>query len=318
MARVRFFGPAPLQTTAKMIYTCPPLTTTTLFELIVSNPTNATQTFTLSIGTDSAGDRVYSSVPVAAKSQFSKKCMYVLAPGDLIQASASSSSVVMVLSGNEDRMGPYSYSTTFPGTENPISEGGNWTTDSGLGQANMLTSGGLAFGTDIGGGPTGDSAAILTGFWPPDMTLTTTLHKSSPVSFQECELLFRASIGASALQGYEYFLEEGGQYLSLVKRLGSNGGVEGVDYIYLVEIFPLGSVPANGDVLSGTLQDNTFTAKYNGATIWVHDIRLDKNGATVSTFTSGSVGIGSDGPTGGGAYTPSNWCFADFSAVPAS
>src|SRR5262249_45748237 len=42
-----------------------------------------------------------------------------------------------------------SYSTTFPLTENPISEGGSWTNGgaTGLGWANVQTTPGLSFGT---------------------------------------------------------------------------------------------------------------------------------------------------------------------------
>jgi hypothetical protein len=213
-----------------------------------------------------------------------------------------------------------SFSTTFSLTESPISEGGAWT-NSGLGQTNINTSSGLAVGTYnvVGGGPTGDSAAILTGTWPADVTVSVTIHKASGTeSFQEAEILLRAAAGASAIRGYEVFVEQGGLYLDMVRRNGTNGGVEDTDYTFLVKNHALGLTPADGDVFSATIIGNTVTAKWNGSTIWTHDISIKHDGTTgLSTYNSGSVGIGYDGATGSFTPDPSKWCFTDFSVAPA-
>lgn len=206
------------------------------------------------------------------------------------------------------------YSTNFPLSETPISENGIWT-NSGLGQSNIVSASGEAYGTYVaaGGGATGDSAAILTGNWPANMSVSVTLSKSAGTQdFQEVEILLRAAAGASALRGYECFLEQRGQYLALVKRLGSNGGVEGTDYIYLIQSFPVTS-PNNGDVFTAQIVGNFITAYLAGVLIWTHDITKDKNNTTVSTYDNGSVGIGFDGNTGS---TESKWGYSSFSAVP--
>jgi hypothetical protein len=207
-----------------------------------------------------------------------------------------------------------SYSTSFPLSETPLSEGGVWT-NSGLGQTNVVSAAGEAYGTSsaAGGGATADSAAILSGSWPANMSVSTVLKKvSGTVDFQEVEMLFRCAAGSTALRGYECFLEQRGQYLSLVKRLGTNGGVEGVDYIFLVDVFPVTS-PNDGDEFKATIQGNVFTAYLAGSLIWTHDITKDKNGTAVSTYNDGSVGIGFDGP-GGGGYADSKWGFKSFTA----
>lgn len=210
---------------------------------------------------------------------------------------------------------PFSFATSFPLSETPISENGIWT-NSGLGQSNVVSAAGSAYGTSsaAGGGTTGDSAAILIQSVPANVQISTVLKKvSGTVDFQEVELLFRAAAGATALRGYECFLEQRGQYLSLVKRLGSNGGVEGVDYVILHETFSV-TTPNDGDVFRATLVGNICTAFLAGVQIWTHDITKDKNNSTVTTYNSGSIGIGFDGP-GSGGYTDSKWGFKSFSAA---
>lgn len=210
---------------------------------------------------------------------------------------------------------PFSYSTTFPNTETPILESGRWT-NSGLGQTNVVSAAGLAYGTSsaAGGGSTADSAAILSTPVPANVSVTTILHKgTSLASFQEVEILLRASAGATALQGYEVFLEQGGMYLACVRRNGSNGGVAGVDYTFLVN-GPTVATPNDGDEFKAMIVGNTIKAYLAGSLIWTHDIGLDSTGATIATIDSGSIGIGFDGP-GGGGYTDSKWGFSRFSAV---
>src|SRR6185312_4061031 len=84
-----------------------------------------------------------------------------------------------------------SYTTTFPLTENPISEGGNWIdgqTD-GLDWHDMSTTPGLAIGHQSGSSYT-DGTALLTGSWGPTQTAEAVVHASSPQDdcYQEVEL----------------------------------------------------------------------------------------------------------------------------------
>jgi hypothetical protein len=70
MSRVakRLYGPALIATGPTTVYTVPALTKTILRHLHLSNPSGSIVTFTLSIGADAAGTRLWSaySIPAAA------------------------------------------------------------------------------------------------------------------------------------------------------------------------------------------------------------------------------------------------------------
>ena len=71
------------------------------------------------------------------------------------------------------RRGSGSYSTNFPLTENPISEGGNWVAGQSRRKVNLWgdirTNGTIAFGVSEPT-PYGIRLAILTGPWGPNQT----------------------------------------------------------------------------------------------------------------------------------------------------
>src|SRR6267154_1724242 len=101
-----------------------------------------------------------------------------------------------------------SYSTTFPLTENPISEGGIWTNGKAVGidWSNVRTTAGLAFGTQTGFDGLNDSIAVLHGTWRPNQTATATVHTVNQQSggvFEEVELLLRFTIAGDNATGYE-------------------------------------------------------------------------------------------------------------------
>src|SRR5208337_935597 len=86
--------------------------------------------------------------------------------------SPSDSLTVTATSGN-------SYTTNFPLTENPISEGGRWINGGtvGLDWTNVRTTPGLAFGTELSTSTNDDdSAAVLSGTWGPNQTVTAAVH----------------------------------------------------------------------------------------------------------------------------------------------
>src|ERR1051325_3674641 len=71
----------------------------------------------------------------------------------------------------------FTYSTSFPLTENPISEGGKWINGGAAGGnlwGNVQTTPGMAFGVSE---PTqfGDPTAVLTGTWAPDQSAEATI-----------------------------------------------------------------------------------------------------------------------------------------------
>src|ERR1700759_2669448 len=106
-----------------------------------------------------------------------------------------------------------SYTTSFPATENPISESGMWINGgtTGVNWTDVQTTPGLAFGTMPGDGSGvavyADSTAVLAGSWGPDQTPTATLFISNgselPGLFEECELRLRTTIQAGSITGYE-------------------------------------------------------------------------------------------------------------------
>src|ERR1700733_9998746 len=78
-----------------------------------------------------------------------------------------------------------SYSTSFPLTENPISEGGKWIngTTVGLDWNNVYTSGGFAGGVGPSSTTYADPAAILAGSWGPNQTVQATVRVSTPGAY---------------------------------------------------------------------------------------------------------------------------------------
>src|ERR1700747_86690 len=112
------------------------------------------------------------------------------------------------------------YSTTFPATENPISEGGHWTSGSAAGTCgghpcyyDIRTTGGkpgYAFGT-MPSPPPGadDSTAILTGTWGLNQTVTATVHIPNYTA-GELEIRLRSSLYPGGLSyGYEVNFAQG-------------------------------------------------------------------------------------------------------------
>jgi len=88
------------------------------------------------------------------------------------------------------------YSTTFPLTENPISESSQWTTGKavGLDWSDVRTTPGLAFGTQNGSTNYNDSLAVLKGTWAANQSATATVHtlnQQSGNTFEEVEILLR-------------------------------------------------------------------------------------------------------------------------------
>jgi hypothetical protein len=178
------------------------------------------------------------------------------------------------------------YSTTFPLTENPISEGGNWINGKavGLDWANVRTTPGLAFGTQTGSAGYNDSIAILAGTWSSNQTATATVHtvnQQSGNTFEEVELLLRFSISAHSATGYEVLFAcrppgDGARYVQIVRWNGPLG-----DWTLLDARAGPGIVDA--DRIKATIVGDTITLYVNDVEIFhVHD----------STYASGSPGMG--------------------------
>lgn len=104
MARTpkRLAGPATVSNAAATKYTVPALTTTLVRHIHVSNPSGSPVTFTLSIGADAAGTRLFDAYTIAANSVLDHYCYHVLAAAEIIQALAGTTTVLtLTISGDE-------------------------------------------------------------------------------------------------------------------------------------------------------------------------------------------------------------------------
>lgn len=98
----RFFGPAQLTNAAATKYTCPALTVAVIRRMRVSNPTGGAVTFTLSIGADAAGTRLYDGVSIPAGGALDIWGPFSLAATEIVQSFAgANTSLVLEIDGTE-------------------------------------------------------------------------------------------------------------------------------------------------------------------------------------------------------------------------
>ncbi|HKV75110.1 MAG TPA: Ig-like domain-containing protein [Gemmatimonadales bacterium] len=203
------------------------------------------------------------------------------------------------------------YSTTFPLTELPVSEGGNWVngfTD-GKQWSDVQTTPGLAFGRQQidWARSYSDGTALLTGTWAANQQATATVFSTGPAPdnyYQEVELRLRSNITANSNTGYEISFKvssNSSAYLIVVRWNGAWG-----DFTYL----PGGGSGSqwgvkNGDVVSATIIGNQISVYKNGVLVTT---------STDNTYTSGAPGIGFN-LEAAGAGTNSNYGFSSFSAA---
>lgn len=99
----RLVGPKTLETSTTAQYNSTGKTVSIL-EVHLSNPTTADINFTMSIGADAAGTRLFDAFPVPAASVMTLPCFKVLVTGDganAICAHASAAGLVATISGVE-------------------------------------------------------------------------------------------------------------------------------------------------------------------------------------------------------------------------
>lgn len=184
---------------------------------------------------------------------------------------------------------PRIYTTRFPLTENPVSEGGQWVNgrQEGLDWADVRTRAGFAFGTESGTAQGAarydDSTALLTGVWGPDQMAQATVRAANPNEkiYEEVELRLRSALSAHKATGYEILfrcLKTDNAYAEIVRWNGPLG-----DFTYLIQARGAQYGVADGDVVKATIVGNAITAYING----VQMLR-----ATDDTYASGSPGIG--------------------------
>lgn len=108
MSRIakRLHGPALVTNVATTKYTVPTVTKTVVRHIHVQNPSGSPVDFTLSIGTDAAGTRIFDGFPIAADAVLDHFGIYVLEAAEIIQALAGTTNVVtLTIDGDEIVLG---------------------------------------------------------------------------------------------------------------------------------------------------------------------------------------------------------------------
>ena len=175
------------------------------------------------------------------------------------------------------------YSTSFSGTENPISESGNWINGLvvGLDWQDVQKTPGLAFGDAATPSGYSDPTAIVAGAWGPNHYVETVIYNNiSGGDVGEFEIRLRTTITAHSITGYELLWDSSGTF-QLVRW---NGPVEDFTLLSGTLHSAFGS-PVTGDVFKGDVgSDNQIRIYKNGV--------LKYTGDADSTYTTGSPGIG--------------------------
>jgi hypothetical protein len=211
------------------------------------------------------------------------------------------------------------YTTTFPLTENPISEAGQWAGGSTAGGnlwGDVRTTPGFAYGVSE---PTsyGDPTAILQGTWGPNQTVSATVKiNTTPTGncCHEAEVRLRNTISPSTITGYEVYcsVNRDNPYCHIASWGGPNGAWVNME----------ASSPAiylrDGDVLKGTVTGTnpvTITMFVNGSQV----ITVKDSGTY--TFSDGKhYGPWPSGKPGLGFFdnVDNNWSRFGFSSFTAS
>jgi hypothetical protein len=208
------------------------------------------------------------------------------------------------------------YSTSFPATENPISEGGNWINGAatGVSWGNVQTKPGLVFGTIVNGDPPyNDSIAVLTGVWGQNQAVqgTVNINATDSSSQAEVELHLNTTITENNITGYEldFSVLSGNPYIVIVRW---NGPLNSFCYINTGSTCSSPkSVPVaihNGDVVSATNVNGLITVYVNG---------VSEATATDTTYTGGSPGVGFWN-VGGNTGDLAHYGFSEFTATDGS
>lgn len=104
MARylANLYGPAQVATGPATVYTVPAARSWLMRHIHLSNPSGSAVTFTLSIGADAVGTRVFGAVSIAANSVIDYWGMWFMPTGTIVQLSAGTNNVLVVTIGGEE------------------------------------------------------------------------------------------------------------------------------------------------------------------------------------------------------------------------
>src|SRR5258708_18300103 len=197
----------------------------------------------------------------------------------------------------ESQVVSHAYTTTFPLTENPISEEGEWINGKavGLNWADVRNNPGLAFGTESGTNGYDDSTALLTGNWGSDQTAEATVHtvNQNDNIYDDVELRLRSSLSARSATGYEINFRCSKTASAYTQIVRWNGPLGNFTYITAAQGQQYGV--ANGDVVKATIKGDVITAYINGKQVLqVTDKKFSAGNPGMGFFLQGASGGNSD------------------------
>ena len=190
------------------------------------------------------------------------------------------------------------YTTHFPLTEAPVSEGGNWINGrtTGLDWADISTTPGLAIGLESGFTGYDDATALLTGAWGSNQMATATVYTTNRISgdvYEEVEIRLRSSLSAHNCSGYEVLFSLKPDSSCYVQIVRWNGPLGSFDYVNATG----GSqyVLHTGDTVSGSISNDTLTAWINGTPVLQGtDTHYSSGNPGIGIFIQGATGVNGD------------------------
>lgn len=212
--------------------------------------------------------------------------------------------------------GPKSYSTSFPLTQNPISESGKWISGSvfsdGAASKTDVQTAGKAFGTmnAFDGTNFTDSCACLTGFGP-NQEVTCTVANASAITDLETEILLRADITPAHVFLYEFDCVFGLKGIHLVRWDMTLALPNAFTQLRAGQSNE--ALFNDGDQVYGSIVGTLITCKYKPfggsfSTLFTYNTNLDG-----IQYATGNPGIGFWNQTGSSTNSP-KFAWADFAA----
>ena len=194
--------------------------------------------------------------------------------------------------------------TDFNLTESPISESGVWK-QAGLDWTRVVTSDGLAYGTQSGSGGFNDSYTYLSGTFPANQSASAVIHLESGIdaAYAEVEILLRWTDSAHNSTGYECNLAFNGQYAEIIIWPGPFG-TDKSQFKWVSSGNPVVGGVHDGDVFQADVVGNVITSRLNGKVI--------ASGTDNSIPSGGAPGIGFYSE---GAATGKKFGFSRFSRL---
>lgn len=99
----RMAGPAQVSNAAATKYTVAANRRGIIRHIHVQNPSGAAVTFTMSVGADAAGTRIFDAYSIAAGAILDHFCYYVLEAAEIIQALAGTNNILtLTIDGDEE------------------------------------------------------------------------------------------------------------------------------------------------------------------------------------------------------------------------